>query len=133
MLGDEMSVHHKFIVMYEESCMQIFRKYWKMTYNLLFLLFSISVTAQSCEGLRWVSARERRNESEMAAARLELELSALTLIPERADVGDGPPKPPRRREGHWAAVNGLEGYYREHVKGKSKEASEERARPRTFP
>ena len=82
-------------------------------------------------------------ENKMATARLGLEISAFTTIPERADVGDGsggergtsetPPKPLRRREGHRAAFNGLEGYCREHVKGKSEGASEERARPRTFP
>ena len=40
----------------------------------------------------------------------------------RAEVGERgtsetSPKPFRRREGHQAAFNGLEGYYREHVKG----------------
>ena len=76
-------------------------------------------------------------------ARQEFELSVLTAIPERADVGDvtesergtseTPPKPLRRREGHRAAINGLKDYYHEHVKGKSERASEEQARPRTFP
>ena len=57
-----------------------------------------------------------------ATARLEFKLFALTKIPERGDVGDGPgaergtsktpPKPLRRREGCRAAINGLEGYYR---------------------
>ena len=66
-------------------------------------------------------------------------ICALTTIPERADVGDGSggergtsepnpkeraPKPLRRREGHWLAFNGLEGYYREHMKGKSEGTSE---------
>ena len=35
-----------------------------------------------------------------------------------------PPKPLRQREGHLAAFNGLEGYYREHVRGKSEGLSE---------
>ena len=57
----------------------------------------------------------------MAAAKLRLEIYALTTIPERADVGDGSGgerdhaqtvKPLWRREGHRAAFNGLEGYYR---------------------
>ena len=58
----------------------------------------------------------------------------MTTIPERADMGDGPggeqgtsetpPKPLRRREGQQAAFNGLEGYYRYHVKRKSEGASE---------
>ena len=58
----------------------------------------------------------------MAAAKLGLEIYVLTTIPERADVADGsggergtsetPPKPLRRREGHRAAFNGLEGCYR---------------------
>ena len=75
-------------------------------------------------------------ENKMAAAKLEFEIYSLTTIPERADVGDGsggergtsetPPKPLRRREGHRAAFNGLEGYYREHVKGKSEGARNER-------
>ena len=70
----------------------------------------------------------------MAAAKLGFEIYALTTIPERVDVGDAsggergasetPPKPVRRREGHRAAFNGLEGYYRERVKGKSEGASE---------
>ena len=79
-------------------------------------------------------------ENKMAAAKLGFEIHALTTtIPERADVGYGrgtsetPPKPLRRREGHRAAFIGPEGYYREHVKGKSEGASEERARPRTYP
>ena len=33
---------------------------------------------------------EHRNENKMAAARLGFELSVLTTISERADVGDGP-------------------------------------------
>ena len=59
--------------------------------------------------------------NKMAKAKLGLEIYTLTTIPERADVGDGsggergtsetPPKPLRRREGHRAAFNGLEGYY----------------------
>ena len=82
-------------------------------------------------------------ENKMAAAKLGFEIYALTTIPERADVAEGPagergtsetpPNPLRRREGHRAAFNGLEGCYREHVKGKSEGASEERARPRTYP
>ena len=73
-------------------------------------------------------------QNEMVAAISELEICTLTTIPERADVGDGsggergtsetPPKPLRRREGHQAAINGFEGYYREHVKGKSEGTSE---------
>ena len=49
-------------------------------------------------------------------------------------MGDGPggkrepAQTPRRMEGHRAAINGLEGHYCEHVKGKSKGASDERAR-----
>ena len=82
-------------------------------------------------------------QNKMAAAKLGFEIYALTTIPERAYGGDEsggergtsspPPKPIRRREGHQAAFNGLEGYYREHVKGKSEGASEERARPCTYP
>ena len=79
----------------------------------------------------------------MAAAKLGFEIYALTTIPERADVGDGPgrergksetpPKSLRRREGQREVISGLKGYCREHVKGKSKGASEERARPRPNP
>ena len=82
-------------------------------------------------------------QNKMATAKLGFEIYALATIPVRSDVGDGsggergtsetPPKPLRRREGHRAAFNGLEGYYREHVKGKSEGVSEERARPRTYP
>ena len=63
-------------------------------------------------------------QNKMATAKLGFEICALTTIPERADVGDGSPKPLRRREGYRAAFNGLEGYYREHVKEKSEGASE---------
>ena len=58
-------------------------------------------------------------EKKTAAAKLGFEIYALTTIPERADMGDGsggeqgtsetPSKPLRRREGHRAAFNGLEG------------------------
>ena len=81
--------------------------------------------------------------NKMVAAKLGFEIYALTTIPERANVGDWsggeqgtsetPPKPLRQREGLRAAFNGLEGYYREHVKGKSEGASAERARPQTHP
>ena len=77
-------------------------------------------------------------QNKMAKAKLGLEICALTTIPERNDVGDRSggergknetqPKTLRREEGQRAAFNGLEGYYRQHVKGKSEEASEERAR-----
>ena len=84
-------------------------------------------------------------ENKMAAAKLGFEIYALPTIPERADVGDGsggergtsetPPKPLRRREGHRAAINGLEGYYRERVKGKSETACEGKSvrEVRTYP
>ena len=45
------------------------------------------------------------------------------------EASEIPPKPLRRRESHRVAINGLKGYYREHVKGKSEGASEERVRP----
>ena len=61
-------------------------------------------------------------QNKMVRAKLGFKIYALTTIPERADAGDGsggergtsesPPKPLRRREGHRAAFNGLEGYYR---------------------
>ena len=79
----------------------------------------------------------------MAAAKLGFEIYALITIAERADVGDASggergtsetqPKALRRRAGHRAAFNRLEGYYREHVKEKSEGAREERARHRTYP
>ena len=50
-------------------------------------------------------------QNKMVMARRGFELSALTIIPERADV-DGSAKPLWQREGYWAAINGLEGYYR---------------------
>ena len=60
--------------------------------------------------------------NKMAVEKLGFDIYVSTTIPERADVGDGsggerrtsetPPKPLRRREGHRAAFNGLEGYYR---------------------
>ena len=62
-------------------------------------------------------------ENKMAVAKLGFEIYALTTIPERG-TSETPPKPLRRREGHRAAFNGLEGYCREHVKGKSEGASE---------
>ena len=40
------------------------------------------------------------------------------------EKSETPPKPLRRSEGHRAANNGLEGYHREHVNGKSEGASE---------
>ena len=49
-------------------------------------------------------------ENKMATAKLGFEIYALKTIPERADVGAGPPKPLRRMEGHRAAFNGFEGY-----------------------
>ena len=61
-------------------------------------------------------------QNKMVSARLAFEVCPLATIPERTDVGDGPtgergtsetpPKPLRQREGHQAAINGLEGYYR---------------------
>ena len=55
-------------------------------------------------------------QNKMTAAKLGFEIYALTTILERADVKDGQgasetlPKPLRRREGHRAAFNVLEGY-----------------------
>ena len=59
-------------------------------------------------------------QNKMATAKLGFEICPLATIPERADVRDGsggkretsdtPPKPLWRREGHRAAINGLEGY-----------------------
>ena len=61
-------------------------------------------------------------QNKIAMAKLGFEICALTTIPKRADVGGGSvgeqetietlPIPLWRREGHWAAFNGLEGYYR---------------------
>ena len=66
----------------------------------------------------------------MAAAKLGLEIYALTTIPERAEMGDGsggergtsetPPEPPCQMECGQAAFTALECYYHRHVKGQSK-------------
>ena len=93
--------------------------------NFLFLGLIIQMDFMDLLAIKRVGSYEKlysmvRNK--IATERSVFGLCALTTIPERTNVGDGPggeqgtsvtpPKPLRRREGHRAANNGLEGYYR---------------------